>query len=348
MSIIGRYISREFVIYFLTCFLSLLFIALVFAALAELGLLDREDGWNRFVEVMLSGIPLLIEIITPVSVLLATVLTFSTLSRSSEIIAMMAAGVGTMRMVTPVLIIGSVIGLLAYFNQSYLAPLWGADERVSMVRSATPEATWQFYQGRLFHLSGLSGRQQTVEQGRIYEFDDAHRLKRISVVKRVALQEGYWRSNDRHLIELSGSVVRRLDAEPLQVLVDDFPVVFKKEIRHPKYSDFQALVTEIQLKRRGAVSYDADLFALYQKLAGLLAFYVMILLALPFSLHAGKGSSVRTGIVVSVVFGFVFWLIDQILISLHGAGGFPAILSAFGANFLFTALAFLLIRLRRL
>ena len=135
MWIIRRYILKEFIFYFLSCLLSLIFIAVVFAALAELKTLDGENGQKLFMEAILSGIPLLIEIITPISVLLATILTFISLSKSSEVIAMMAAGVSLAKMVFPVFAAGCVIGLFGYLNQSYLAPLWGADERTSMVDS---------------------------------------------------------------------------------------------------------------------------------------------------------------------------------------------------------------------
>ena len=132
MWIIRRYILREFVIYFLSCLLSLIFIAVVFAALSELKTLDMENGQRLFVEAILSGIPLLIEIISPISVLLATILTFISLSKSSEVIAMMAAGVSLAKMVFPIFAAGCVIGysvilikaILHHFGVQMRGPVW--------------------------------------------------------------------------------------------------------------------------------------------------------------------------------------------------------------------------------
>ena len=128
---------------------------------------------------------------------------------------------------------------------------------------------------------------------------------------------------------------------------DEFPFVFKKELVHPKYSDFSDIITEINLKRQGSVNYEADLFAFYQKTAAIISIFVMILLALPFSLSSSRKSNARMGIVLSIILGFSFWLVDQIFASFNSAGLVPAELAAFGANILFTLLALSLIYLRR-
>lgn len=347
MWIIRRYITREFILYFLTCLLSLVFIAVVFAALAELKSLEKENGHELFLDAILSGIPLLIEIITPISVLLATVLTFISLSRSSEVIAMMAAGVSLVKMVAPILVAGAVIGFLGYLNQSYLAPLWGADERTSMVDSTPKNNSWQFFKGKLYYFSGLQSEKQLVSGSKIIEFNDKHRINRITSLKHLSATDGNWHADERVDIKIDKNKAEQRIKSKTVYAEETFPVVFKKELKHPKYSDFQALITEIKLKRQGAVNYEMDLFALYQKIGSMLSIFVMILLALPFSLYAGKKSNVRLGIVVSVVMGFCFWLIDQILVAFNSAGLLPGVFAAFGANILFTFLAMVLIYSRR-
>lgn len=347
MWIIRRYIAREFIVYFLSCLLSLVFIAMVFAALAELQVLEKENGQRLFLDAILSGIPLLIEIITPISVLLATVLTFISLSRSSEVIAMMAAGVSLARMVLPVFAAGAVIGTLSYLNQSYLAPAWGADERTSMVDSTPTNNSWQFYQGKLYYFSGLVSRDQTVKKSRIFEFDNQHQINRVSRFQRLTRKNGAWQAESGSDLVVRGKEVEYRAGSSKRFHDKSFPTVFKKELKHPKYTDISALITEIRLKQQGSVNYEGDLFALYQKVAAVLSIFVMILLALPFSLYSARKANVRMGIVVSIIMGFCFWLIDQIFISFNSAGLMPLELSAFGANILFMLLALILIYLRR-
>ncbi len=347
MWIIKRYISREFIIYFLSCLLSLVFIAVVFAALAELKTLDMENGQQLFLDAILSGIPLLIEIITPISVLLATVLTFISLSKSSEVIAMMAAGVSLVKMVMPIFAAGVVIGLFTYLNQSYLAPLWGSDERTSMVDSTPTNNSWQFFQGKLYYFSGLASKKNVVNSSRVFEFDNRNRINKISNYSQLKIENENWKAKAGQDIVISGNRANSEGSRRKIFREEDFPVVFKKELKHPKYSDISAIITEIKLKQEGAVNYEADLFALYQKIADILSIFVMILLALPFSLYAGKKSNVRMGIVISVVMGFCFWLIGQIFISFNSANLMSTEIAAFGANIMFTALALFLIYFRR-
>ncbi len=347
MWIIRRYILREFIAYFLSCLLSLIFIAVVFAALAELKTLDRVDGQRLFFEAILSGIPLLIEIITPISVLLATILTFISLSKSSEVIAMMAAGVSLVKMVFPVFAAGCVIGLFGYLNQSYLAPLWGADERTSMVDSTPVNNSWQFYQERLFYFSGLAAKNQHVDSSRIFEFDIQHQINKVKVYKQLVLDDETWRIENGREVEIFENRPTTTPSSEINIQKNTFPFVFKKELNHPKYAGFSDIIMEINLKRQGAVNYESDLFALYQKIAAIMSIFVMILLALPFSLGSGRKSNVRMGIVFSIILGFCFWLIDQIFVSFNSAGLMSAEFAAFGANFLFAVLALSLIYLRR-
>ena len=347
MWIIRRYILREFVIYFLSCLLSLIFIAVVFAALSELKTLDMENGQRLFVEAILSGIPLLIEIISPISVLLATILTFISLSKSSEVIAMMAAGVSLAKMVFPIFAAGCVIGLLGYLNQSYLAPLWGADERTSMVDSTPVNNSWQFYQGRLFYFSGLTPKKKRVQSSRIFEFNDQHQMSKVKAYRQLELKHEFWRIGNGREVEINKNRPVNRQSPKNTFQKNEFPFVFKKELNHPKYSGFADLIMEIKLKRQGAVNYEADLFALYQKIAAIMSIFVMILLALPFSLGSGRKSNVRMGIVFSIILGFCFWLIDQIFVSFNSAGLMSAELAAFGANFLFAVLALSLIYFQR-
>jgi len=347
MWIIRRYIAREFAFYFLACLLSLVFIAVVFAALAELKTLEQENGQQLFIDAILSGIPLLIEIITPISVLLATVLTFISLSRTSEIVAMMAAGVSLAKMVMPILVAGGTIGFLGYLNQSYLAPAWGADQRTSMVDSTPANTAWQFFQGRLYYFSGMQSRNRQVHQSRVFGFGDQFQILSVTTYHRLQLQGGRWQAQSQSNIDISENSILTRSGGQSHIQEEVFPVVFKKELKYPKYSDLSAILTEIKLKQLGAVNYDSDLFALYQKLAAILSIFVMILLALPFSLYSSRKSNARVGIVVSIVLGFCFWLTDQIFISFNSAGLMPLAVSAFGANILYASLALLLIYARR-
>ncbi len=347
MWILQRYISREFINYFLACLLSLIFIAIIFSVLAELGNIDKENGWEIFKYNVLSGIPLLIEVITPISVLLATVLTFISLSRSSETIAMMAAGVSLFQMVLPVLMVGMIITTLTYLNQSYMARWLGADKRVGLVQTIQKEQIWRYYKGDLFFFSSPSKASRKVDRAKIFQFNPRHQIKHIDSLTGLQLKKDSWQVKEVRGIEFQKEQVFQDKQDGRQYADVEFPVVFKKELSNPKYHAIGDLIEDIQIKKQGAVNVELDVFALYQKIAGLFAIFVMILMALPFSLYSGRSANVRTGIVLSIILGFTFWLMDQIFVSLQSTGILPIAVSAFGAHISFTTLALFLIVLKR-
>jgi len=348
MKLLGRYIIKEYIKFFTACLLSLVFVAIIFAAIPELENLEKENGVSLIFDSILSGIPLLIEIITPMTVLLATILTFLSLRRSSEIVAMSAAGFSQFRMVFPIVLFGIVICIFIYLNQSYLAPLWGADERTSMVKPKSSDSTWRFFKGRLFYFSGISLKTREVDTNAVFHYGPDHQIKKISNSRKLRLIQNQWYSNKKNSqITFNGGSISnsRSDFEPTRE--DEFPVIFKEELPFPKYTSFSALVSEIVIKREGAVNFEGDLFALYQKLASFFAIFIMILLALPFSVYSHKESNVRAGIVTAVILGLGYFLVDQVFLSMNQSATISAEISAFGANIAFFILALSLIHLRR-
>lgn len=347
MRLLGFYISREFIFYFLACTISLVSIAVTFVALSELDILE-ESGVEAFFRTILSGVPLLIEIIAPIAVLLSTVLTYTSLSKSSEVIAMKAAGLSLFQLILPLFVCGIFISGFIYFNQSYLAPWWGGDKIKGVMSTSPSDSIWRFYKGKLFYFEGLSKADKSVSAGIVYKFNRNNELKEISELKGIKERGKQWKIRLKKDLTFKNNSVQKLAELPSQVVKKKFfPVVFKKEIANPKYIGFSDLVAEIKIKKNSGISYQADIFAFYQKISALLSIFVMMLLALPFSLFSGRQANVRGGIVISVILGFVFWLADQIFIKLNGANVLSAEVAAFGANMIFIALAMLIVRLKK-
>lgn len=348
MTILGRYILLEYAKFFLVCLLSLVFIAIVFAAIPEIDNLEKVNGATLFFDSIFSGIPLLIEIITPISVLLATILTFLSLKRTSEIVAMSAAGVSQARMVLPIILFGFVICFFTYLNQSYLAPYWGADERTSVVKQNLSDSNWRFYKGKLYYFSGIALKSKELKSNTIFHFERDFQLTQIAHNHQLKLTQTGWHTNkNSEFLILTDLHLTHHKSSFIPISEDQFPVIFKKELPYPKYNSFDALLSEIKVKDEGGVNFESDLFAFYQKIAALFAIFIMTFLALPFSLYSHKESKIRAGIVTAVILGLVYFLVDQVFLSMSQSAAVSIELSAFGANIVFFILALYLIRLKR-
>jgi lipopolysaccharide export LptBFGC system permease protein LptF len=93
-------------------------------------------------EYLLNLTPSMIYQITPLSVLIAVLVTFGMFNRSSELIAMKATGISIYRLVIPVLVISAVLacGLFA-FDQYYLPQANRKQEALRNIIKGKPAQT---------------------------------------------------------------------------------------------------------------------------------------------------------------------------------------------------------------
>lgn len=342
MKRINLYIGKEFFVFFGSCVFSLITISLTFVALAELDKIDT-GGWALFFQSILKGLPLLIEIVTPISILLATVLTYITLSKSSEIVAMMAAGVSLVQLLKPISACCIIISVFLYLNQSYLAPKLGSDALMSIIQTTPNASKWRLYHDNLFYIYQAKKTNRTIEKAKIFKFDPENQVKEILQLKKLTFQNEQWKTESTNKIVFDDTDLDQKTFNQSKYSKDQFPIVFEKELINPKYAPFQEVITQILNKKRGGIDNSEDVFAFYQKIALIISLFIMVVLALPFSLFAGKSFNTRTGIVFAVILGFAYWLLDQIFMTLFRADILIAELAAFGANILFMGLALLLI-----
>ena len=95
LKIISIYIASEFNRYFLLFLSSFVLMTLVGNFFGNLG--DVFSDWLSFLEFLQETallLPLLLELIIPITVLLATIATFSSLNKNAELLAMRSSGIG--------------------------------------------------------------------------------------------------------------------------------------------------------------------------------------------------------------------------------------------------------------
>ncbi len=115
---------------------------------------------------LLNLIPFILYKVTPLCSLVAVLITFGALSRSSEITAMKATGISLYRLVTPVLLVAAVLSLLLFaFDESYLPD---ANRR--------QEALLSTHQGQACADVPASGQKVDVRPGFRFRRTDAHLL----------------------------------------------------------------------------------------------------------------------------------------------------------------------------
>lgn len=111
MTILDRYVLNKFFVPFLYCILGFIAIWLVFD-LTNNGsdFINGHAKLGWIVEFYLSQLPQVIVIILPIGLLLALLYSLTQMSRSNEIISMLGAGRSVVRVLTPLFIVGILLG----------------------------------------------------------------------------------------------------------------------------------------------------------------------------------------------------------------------------------------------
>ncbi|MBC8220887.1 MAG: LptF/LptG family permease, partial [Proteobacteria bacterium] len=102
--IIPKYIASEFIHYFLLFFCSFVLMTLVGNFFGNLS--NIFSSWLSFLKFLQETallLPLLLELIIPITVLLSTIAAFSSLNKNGELLAMRSSGIGGWSLAFPVL-----------------------------------------------------------------------------------------------------------------------------------------------------------------------------------------------------------------------------------------------------
>ena len=140
---ISRYLAGEysrFFILFLSAFLIMIFIGNVFGNLSII--FEDWEGFLRFLRQTALIIPQLMEFTIPITVLLATITTLSTLNQTSELLAIRASGVGPWNLAWPLLLVTLVIAAVSYLGQNYLS-VWMQRQWTETVSTENLQPIWK-------------------------------------------------------------------------------------------------------------------------------------------------------------------------------------------------------------
>ena len=162
MGSIGRYMFRTTMGAFAITCISLTIVLWFTQAIREFDLITSQRQ-TIFVFIGITGllIPLLVMIIAPISVVLASAHVLNKLSSDSEIIVMNAAGVSPWRLVGPFLAVAVVVSLMVAAIAAYISPLslrelrdWATQVRADILTNIVQPGRFATVGGNLtFHIA---------------------------------------------------------------------------------------------------------------------------------------------------------------------------------------------------
>ncbi|HZN04055.1 MAG TPA: LptF/LptG family permease, partial [Candidatus Polarisedimenticolia bacterium] len=361
---LDRDILKRFLLILVGCILSFFTLFMVYEFVQILDdLVERHQPATLAFAYLAYRIPWILSQVTPMSCLMAALLTYGLMSRFNEVTAVKAAGTSIYRLSVPVLLATLVTSVLAYVNYDYVVP-FSNQEYVRLkdtIRGRSPRSyaigdrRWVFGEGgRLFNfrnyvapalpaLPGSAGG--TFEGFSVYLLDPSSFDMRGRLYARTAVRsEAGWVLRDGWVREFgqNGEVFERFSQKAFEFPENEG--FFVKEWKKPEQMNFTELRRLIRdLRLRG---YDAQelMVDLYSKTSFPLVPLTLVIIGLPFCFRLGRHGSLY-GVAIAILLAGVYFLLFSATSALGATGIMPAFLAAWAPNILFIgAGSYLLLR----
>ncbi len=352
--ILDEYVLKEFISTFVMVLVTFVMLMLVFTFFELLGDIIRNKTPLITVGNYLFNLtPSMIYTITPLSVLIAVLVVFGIMNRSSELTAMKASGISLYRIVVPVLVIASVLAVsLFLFDELYLPTANRRQEALRNVIKGKPARTfehpgqsWMFglqqpgQPGRIFYYQLFDADRDTFGNVTVFEFNP----ETFSISRRIFASSAHWEPTLHQWIFEHGwertfngeeiSSYRPFDLSTFPEIKEQ-PQYFKKEARLSSEMSFNELQAYIRDLRQSGFDTMRLRVQLNRKLAYPIITLVMAVLAVPFALSMGKRGSLA-GIGVAIGVAIAYWVVAGTFEAMGNVNLLPAFLAAWSPDVLF-------------
>ncbi len=315
-------------------------------------------------EYLFNLIPFIVNTVTPLCSLLAVLITFGALNRSSELTAMKATGISLYRVVTPVLMLAALLAVALFaFDESYLP---GANRRQEALRAEIkgkpaqtflrPDRKWISGQAdragdpnRIFYYQFFDTDRDVFANLTVFEFDpQTFHLQRRIFASSVHWDAGVsqWIFDNGWQRSFAGETVASY--QPFTVAtfpeIHEQPSYFKKEDKPSQEMSYGELDRYIADLRQSGFDTVRLRVQLERKLADPAITFVMAILAVPFAVSMGRRGGL-TGVATAIGVAIGYWMLLGLFGSMGDINTLPPLLAAWSPDLLFgIAGAYLLLR----
>ena len=362
MSILFRYMLREYVKIFGMCFSGLMTIYLVIDFFEKVRRFLRYDAHALDVlAYFVLKMPAISYQIAPLAVLMATLLTIGLLSRSHEITAMRSCGISLYWITSPFIFIGTVLALVLFLFSSTVIPLALAkaehikttqiEKRVTPVslKAAQP---WVSLGGQtLMNIDTIDPGGAVLRNIRLYRLSPAFQLEEIAEAKRAVYSSQGWALHEgmTRAFREDGTVsASSFQTQPLALphIPDDFTTWAELDSETMTLREIRAYVDRLHL---GGTMLPRLLTDYYGRIAFPCVTLIMVIVGIALSLRRTgvRGSGMAMGIGQAMAVGFFYWSTHSVAIALGRGGALSPMLAGWMANMVFLTFGlYLLMKVR--
>jgi len=350
MTILFRYMVREYFKVFAMCFAGLMTVYLVVDFFEKVRRFIRFDAEVAHILLyFLLRTPAIAFQIAPLAVLMATLLTLGLLSRNHEITAMRSCGISLARTALPFLICSSMIALALFVLNAAVVPVTNARAeyvKTSLIEKKSPLAVlksvrpWiQLEHQTLMNIELMDPDGLTLKGIRLYRLGPDFRLLEITEAQEARYTVQGWFLVDGLTRRLApGGSVETETFASRPIALSHTPQDFRSGLSvESEELTLRALKARIDRLRQDGYQVTRLLTEYHGRIAFPFVSVVMAIVGIALSLRRSgtRGGGMAIGIGQALVIGFLYWTTYSIAIALGRSGVMAPILAGWVANLLF-------------
>ena len=345
--IIDLYILRSFLLFLLLTLgvCTSLFYLFTFLELVDDIFTNNIPGAIVF-DYFLYLLPHILTLLVPISILIATLVTFGILDKTNQMIALKSCGISLYRSFAPVLALSLAVAALLYVMQEHVLPY--SNQRQDNLRNLIkgqpiqtfyqPGRKWIFgEENQLYTYNYYDSERRIFAELSIFHLDVGQ--SRLS--RHIYAQKATWEERTQSW-KLSSGWTRGFEKEEgsfttfkqRNITLPEGPDYFVKEVKESSQMTYSELRAYTQDLRKGGFEVDHLRTELHTKIALPVVNMIMAVLGVPFAFSMGRRGALY-GIAVGVMIGIVYWGVSGVFGTLGVHGMLSPLLAAWGPNILF-------------
>ncbi len=356
MQILARYIAVAFFKNLLLALLGLTGLFFFQTVITQL----NDYALNQLLIYSFYDLPKMMVMVAPPAALVATVLTFSTLSKTNELVACYSIGISLNQMISVVFPIVFVMCCLSLVMQDRILPSFYEKKNLFYWREikkqqdffldVKQDKIWYRSDNLIYHLRTFDPKLEKIVGIGVYVFSDKFDLTEFLEADTASYSGGQWeltQGKATHFDEKSGfPVTETFGKRTLKIKESpkDFQMI-EKEVDRLRIKD---LIRFINTNKKSGI--DSKLFETKLQSRFSLSFIplIMCLLAVPFSVSRAREGRLGKDLLIAFTITFFYWLGFSISLSLGQNGTISPVLAAWSPSIIFGLLAlYLLQRMRK-
>ena len=327
-----RYITREFIKPFFISLLTFIFLYLFIQFLQGLGgVLKGKEKLYFLLRDCLFQVPLVFVQLSPIAVLLASLLVLGTFSRYNETVAFQVAGISIYRIFLPLLFAGLLLSGISFLvNDRIVPPL---SLKIESGKKEVHGLTFRT-KDKMLYAQLFDQEKKTLFDLQILSYVDESLDRTINAKKALNISKETWLLENGIIrqFDRQGENISQHEFKSLKINLEVSPKILLTNYRKTEQLSFKELLSLIRKLKKDGFYPAIQLVDLQSKIALPFINFFVLFLGLPFllSFHLPVGKFFGVGF--SLLGCFLYYWIFSIGIALGKEGLLYPFLSAWFAN----------------